>query len=168
MPELELDPIEELLEGHLERRLDPHLGKAAQAFAAHVGEHVGEHRGEAAPAPLAASHRFIFWWAPAIGALAACVMVGLLLRARYDRPVATGPVGVNPVPAETAGTLEIQRTISWQNFDEGTFMMDEQTPVRRVRRQVLETSQWYDPARQSMVEVSLPREEVMLIGLSMQ
>src|SRR5688500_3328894 len=129
----DIDPIGELLRPELAKRLDPHLGRAAEAFSAHLRQ-----SGASTPA----SHRFILWWAPALGALAACVAIGLVLRHWYDGP--RDIVDRQPIPKVEEASIEVHRTISWQNFDEGTFMVDEHTPVRRVRREVLETSKWYD------------------------
>jgi len=63
--------------------------------------------------------------------------------------------------------MELERTIAWQSFDEGTVRLEDDTPMRKVRREVLERIQYYDPARGALVEMTIPKQEVFLVGLNM-
>ena len=41
-------------------------------------------------------------------------------------------------------------------------------PLRSVVRQANETVRWYDPQRKAHVEMTVPRDEVMLVGYGSQ
>ena len=38
-------------------------------------------------------------------------------------------------------------------------------PARKLRWQVLETIEYYDPKKKTIMEMTVPREEVFLVGL---
>ena len=60
---------------------------------------------------------------------------------------------------------QVEQTISWETTDEGTLLLDDQTAVRRLRRQIVDRVKWYDPQQQTLVEIAVPKEEIILIGL---
>ena len=44
-------------------------------------------------------------------------------------------------------------------------MLAENTPVRRVRRQFLEQVRFFDEENQEVIEVTVPRERVLLVPM---
>ena len=159
--------LERDLRDHLARALEPHAGRAAQAFLTQTG--AARHAGadHAASGPVR-----IWWWALAAGALAACVAVAWLVQ------TLTAPHGVNPNPGQLVDNHprpprhapeppEIVRSVTWRTLDEGTVVLDD-VPLHRLRRQVIETEQWYDAERKTHIEVTTPRQEVIFVGMRQQ
>ena len=46
--------------------------------------------------------------------------------------------------------------------------VDGDMPLRSVVRQANETVRWYDPQRKAHMEMTVPRDEVMLVGYQSQ
>jgi hypothetical protein len=62
----------------------------------------------------------------------------------------------------------IEHTLTWNTVDQGTVYLDDERPLRSVVRQAAETVSWYDPARKAHVELTIPRDEVMLVEYGSQ
>jgi hypothetical protein len=65
---------------------------------------------------------------------------------------------------ETHGPIEYE--IAWKTFDEGMLYLGEGTPVHGLRRQRVDSLRWIDPSTKATVEVTVPRDEIMLVGLN--
>jgi hypothetical protein len=127
------------------------------------------------PAPQALGYarepkKISAWWVALAGlATAAAASLGISWAMRDTKPTVL-PLDGGPrrLASDDPAPVEVTRAVAWQTFDEGTLLLDDQTPVRRVRHQILEYSQWYDPKTKGYVEATVPREEIVLVGLSKQ
>ena len=120
--------------------------------------------------PLAA-----FTWGVATPAAAACAV--LLLHAQsVVVPRAVAPnrqqsaVPVKTVAETASGGFEPAKTsnVIYQTDDEGVVYNDDQQPQRQVRYRSNETLAWRNPQTGAQVEVSYPREEVVLTPLALR
>jgi hypothetical protein len=147
------DDLDLLLARHFQDELDGQLGRTPARFAAVVAQ-------------KPASRRRAGWVAGgAITGIAALLAIALLAADYFRRPADS----VTPVvtTAPESSLMELERTVAWQTFDEGTVLLDDKTPMRRLRREVLERVQYYDPTQQALVEMTIPKEEVFLVELAM-
>jgi hypothetical protein len=62
---------------------------------------------------------------------------------------------------------DVEHALSWRTVDQGTVYLNE-LPMRSVVRQANETVRWYDPASKARVELTVPRDEVTLVGYQSQ
>jgi hypothetical protein len=161
------DALDDLLKQHLSNRLDPQLGKAAARFA---GQAMRDSNLAQTRAVSAEAHRR--WWQPilSVGAIAAAILVAysLISYRITHQPIvpngdhrqmvsATHPVEQAEVPLE--------RTAYWRTYDEGTVFVDDDTPARQLRMQLVEEVSWTDrKSGQRQTSVSVPKEEVMLVA----
>jgi len=156
-PETKFD---QLLKSHLARELDGHLGRSARAFAAEVNQ----------PAQLAHDQRvrriYRYWAAAAAMFIVASVIGVVLVRKAFQQQIATGKIEQKLARSDSDSPplMPIAQSVAWQTLDDGTVMLAGDIPVRRLRRQVVEHIRWYDPKLKTTVELSVPQEQVMLIG----
>jgi hypothetical protein len=156
MQDLDDKRIEWLLERHFAKELDPQLGLAAKRFLRDVRQ----------DQPV---RNFSPWWTWAGAALAASVLISwglhnLHVKFNNGIPSPIGPI-VDSRPA--SDVLEpVSQQVSWQTVDDGTVVLEDDRPARRVRRQVVERLCWYDPKEKTTVELTVPHEQVLLIGLN--
>lgn len=89
-------------------------------------------------------------------------------------PAATNRSGV-PTPAETApdqgAALEGFTRLAEANYlyaaeDDGILFASTTMPLRRIRYQYLDTTDWRDEQAQAVVRVVVPREDVVLVPLN--
>lgn len=143
--------LDAMLRRHLSAELDPLVGRSVQRFEA---QHLPERT------------RLRLWWT-AGAAAAAVVAIALLVRDRdSSRP---------PRIVEAPSTLRAAQppdppalTVLSRWVDEGTVSIDGTSPLRRVRRQVLEQAEWVDTENDARVRVFRPREQIILIGAQQQ
>lgn len=115
---------------------------------------------------LAARPRPLVRVLAAAGAAAAAAIVvvfgaELLRTSRPAKPPAEVPrVEVAEAPS---APVRMERTV-WDLSHEGIFMLDERTPMRKFRRRILECVRWIDPEQGLIVDMTVPREEVILIS----
>jgi len=100
--------------------------------------------------------------------LAAAAVLLAIGAALLSRNVPVTPVGSRPSPPEAEKTLSsgIVRISGTEEryWDEGTFLLGDDMPVRRVRRQLMKHVLWRDFERDITMEMTLPgEEEVMLV-----
>lgn len=141
------DNLERLLRTHLTCALDPQLGRAEPHFRR----------------KLAVLH----WWRTrtaglgVLAAMAACAALAWNLWPTIPAPRPDN--GILAVATPSAQPVRVDQLTCWRTLDEGTVFLDDQTPMRRIRRQVIETYEWFDPQQQAKVEITVPREEVILV-----
>lgn len=155
--------LDVLLKRHLESRLRGQLGRATEAF-----------RRECAGRPR---RGWVWRWASAAGSLAACVAVVWSVAAyRASRPTGTegvkvavvndasvvAPVAAAVAPEEPIPVLE---SATWSPVvDEGLGLVDNQ-PVRKLRRDVVEEVEWFDPRHKAVVRTTTPKQQIFLIDV---
>jgi hypothetical protein len=155
------DMLEQLLQEHLHRKLDPQLGRARARFA----EDVISRARKSHPNP----RRLMIWGLWAAGAMAASVgIVWGVAVSHSPPPNITRHPTPQPVSASTAlasTKMPIEQIIAYRTLDEGPVIVENHGPARQLRRQVLETVQWYDPGLQSNVQITVPREQVVFVAM---
>src|SRR5687767_7127531 len=136
--------FDELIRSHLTSALDPQRGRARAAF------------DRSAHPPLAASRTRTRWIiAPiASGAIAAMVLVTVSSRPAPDSTIP--PVAASP-------SSHVERVLTWRAVDEGPRVLHSTLPVRRVRYQSVEQIEWSDPDTRATIQLSIPREHVVLV-----
>ncbi len=139
--------IDILISRHLGKQLDRHVGRAQRAFLAEVSQRRR-------------------WYIPRYWAVAAVLFIAATLAGVFAvKNLFIAPTPPIPPPiAETQPLMPITQTVAWQTTDDGTVMMNGDIPVRQLRRQVVEKIKWYDPQRNTTVELHQPQEQIMLIG----
>jgi hypothetical protein len=155
MQDIDDDRLDMVLSRHLSAELDPQLGRAIRHFRE--------------PGRLVMPQRSNWHWRMWAGmALAASVAVSWMLYSVYNQ---IAPLVPNP--AQIAGTFETQPAdatepvtefVSWRSVDEGAVLLKDNRPARRIRQQVVQRYSWYDPAQQTTVELTVPQEQVVLVG----
>jgi hypothetical protein len=183
--EYDEDEIENLLRDHLAAELDTQRGRARRAFEAHVAHVARTGVGGASRAPahgvLSRERRARLWVVGAVGTAVAASLAGLwavpVARTGNSTSVMETTTGGAP-RAENPGTqpqtphLVSDPAVYWERteqlvssvtLDKGTVVVDDDTPVRVIRRVAVERTQWVDPRRGVTVEAVVPHEDVKLI-----
>ena len=188
--------LESLLREHFAAKLDGQLGKSAARFLREVGAAqpaqpqmrlVGaDDNTDDAPLrmPRAIHERrrngwSAFAWSIGLAgaAVAAGIAVVMILVPLVQRPpandnrVVIGPDSGHPTPSiAPAGDTpqDVEHALTWNTIDQGTVYLGGEVPLRSVVRQANETVRWYDPQRKARVEMTVPRDEVMLVGYGSQ
>ena len=150
--------------------LEARLAQALQAGAATAAapattwwQKLGFHR------PLAA-----FTWGLAMPAAAVCAVLLLHVAGGNAANSAASPEHPAPAPRTAAATpsegFEAAATsnVVYQTSDEGVVYDAEQQPAHQVRYRSHETLAWRNPHTGTQVEVSYPREEVVLTPISLR
>jgi hypothetical protein len=99
-------------------------------------------------------------------AIAASIVVVVSLNGRqHTRP---WPGAIQPSNQSVVeGDDDAQRTIAYRAIDEGTvYVSNSNVPVRQIRRQALDTVSWTDRKHGDQVQVTLPHDDVVLVGLN--
>jgi hypothetical protein len=181
--------LESLLRDHFAAKLDGQLGRAAERFAREVADarpaqlHL-RLTDAPRPAPRAPQHHRSGWsafaWSIGLagGAVAAGIAVVMVLVpmlntkpqdvAFNESPRPTRPDPLTPPQPATFTPQNVEHALSWNTIDQGTVYLGGEVPLRSVVRQANETVRWYDPQRKAHVEMTVPRDEVMLVGYGSQ
>jgi len=152
---LEEERLDRLISHHLSQQLDPQLGRAVFKFEADV---VGQ---PARPNP---------WPRRLIGlamSAAACLMLAWgwqTLHRSVQKVGSNNPPQIVQVE-QSPELVPVSESISWRTIDDGVIGVQDDVPIRQLRNQVLQYVEWYDPQRKATVEMTVPREEIVLIGL---
>lgn len=162
--------VDSLLAEHFARKLDGQLGRASAGFE-RMARFQQQLRTEAeAPKPRVRINR---WMLGLVGAAAAAAVAGVLVFspvARVVTPVHRTTVAGGPqkqldvTPAAELAPLEHE--VSWRTLDRGTvFVGEEEQPMRNYIRQRVDNFRWEDPQSNLKVEMSVPRDQVMLVNM---
>ena len=189
--------LESLLREHFAAKLDGQLGRSAARFLREVAADQtaqpqmrlvsNDVNDDATPLPMPRpihSHRRSGWsafgWSIGLAgaAVAAGIAVVMILVPLVQRPPASNknvviapPVdgSIAPVtPADDAAPRDVEHALTWNTIDQGTVYFGGEVPLRSVVRQANETVRYYDPQRKAHVEMTVPRDEVMLVGYGSQ
>jgi hypothetical protein len=190
--------LESLLREHFAAKLDGQLGNAAARFLREVSttemsqpqmrlvsDDVDDD-GDDAPLSVLRSideHRRSGWsafaWSLGLAgaAVAAGIAVVMILVPLVQRPPANDdrvvivPSSGDATPLVTPATdapRDVEHALTWNTIDQGTVYLGGEVPLRSVVRQANETVRWYDPQHKAHVEMTVPRDEVMLVGYGSQ
>jgi hypothetical protein len=152
MPDLEEHELDRILPQHLAARLERHVGNAEAAFATH----------------LSRTRRLRLTSACALAGAALAASVAAFVLFNPFRHTPPPSLSLNrPVPELLAASpaTDVECTVFSRTFDDGTFVIGGDIPVRRLRREIVQTVEWFDPQQEAHIQVSLPREQVVLVGM---
>lgn len=155
MRELNEQDVEHMLREHLRGALEGQVGGALARF-----------RREVEAERAKQGRRWTIWVGCGLGAAAAIIAAVLVIQGlghvsgkpagRQQELVALGdPEGV-----------DMEQAMGWRTIDDGVVLVGDDQPMRQLRRQVLEYTQWYDADYQATIEVAAPREEIILVKLN--
>ena len=108
--------------------------------------------------------RIVLWTAATAGVAAAAAAAIIILAGPggpAQLPALPPPAAVAQAPSP-AEPVRLQRNWSQLSY-EGVVVPDGRTPLRQFRHQALEHVQWIDAARGTKTEMTIPREEIILI-----
>lgn len=166
---------------YLASELDGHVGRSEQHFA---------HLPPGAGVPVRRRRARLARVALGTAAVAASILLWVVLvrpepaagtRKDHQPPPAVVQVDKPPKSAEappapkqmrielaaaTARPVLVEQLVRWRTLDEGMVFLDERTPVRKLRRQWLARVAWFDAERGARLEMIVPREEVVFVGIN--
>ena len=156
--------FDEELTRHFADRLDPQRGRAVRAFDEHIRA-----RSTQRTWLLAASIALIF-----IGGTIATIAslwstsprhspVAPRVFADSHHPAATSPASA---PATLDTPQDVTQLVAWAASDEGiesVKVQDQLMPARKVRREAVETTEWFDPQLKAQMTLTVPVEQVIWI-----
>lgn len=110
--------------------------------------------------PARRGRRILLWTAAAAGLAAAAIVLAALNFG--------GPTKLLPLPPPSKEAMAAAEPVrleqNWSQLSyEGVVVPDGRTPLRQFRRQTLEHLQWIDASSGTRTEMTIPREEVILI-----
>jgi hypothetical protein len=159
MKDLNDDNLDVLLREHFSAELDPQLdtGKRDAFAPARSGQL------DRAPAVFARSSRRLPWRAAIVPfALAASIAAIFIVPALLNRdPQATETEVVQGVPH-----TPVEHEIAWNTVDQGTVFVDSDVPMRSILRERTDNFRWIDPETNASMEVSIPQNEVIFVGMT--
>jgi hypothetical protein len=153
----ENDALEALLTAHLRGELDGLVGRAEAAFRAEAAGELPRRR------PM----RLGMWGLWVAGAMAASVGIVWGVAARHAEPqkAITQVVTGGAVTSAEVEPAMVGAVTQYQTIDEGAVTVENEGPARRVRREVVQTVQWYDAQSGADIEVTIPHEQVVFVGV---
>lgn len=103
----------------------------------------------------------------ALAASLAALWAGPSLRPLTGHsPTSTTAPQTASVPHSTvADPLLVEQDVHSQTFDDGTFITDDSTPVRVLRRRDYERTRWFDQNRQLKGEEIVPQDHMVYVQL---
>jgi hypothetical protein len=157
------DNLQQILPDHFRAQLDTQLGRAEAAFARRLAAQTGAR-------PPHRRHPAI-WGLWAAGAIAASAGIVWGVVAHREMPavgpaiqVAQRPQAVTPEGQSPSTQISVEQIVAYQTIDEGSVILEDQGPARKLRRQVMQTVEWYDPERKESGTVRVPIDQVVLVG----
>ena len=110
-----------------------------------------------------------FLTAAAVAAAAVIAVLFVVHSNDTNRPLKEEAVAQAPVPVRKPSTPLPDApgidTILVSNEDNGIVYLDDHTPVRRIRYQVIDRAHWTDPVSGRRQEMLRPRSGIVLTGL---
>ncbi len=149
------DKLDALLQSHLKRELDPYVGSAMNKLNAEV--RVGGGFEQAS------------WGSRIRYAMAAALMLsigvaGSIVYRNFNVPPSLPPTADNRVVPYTEAVQSNWTT----TYDDGTVMVDEQTPARMLRRVQYQKLDWKDPSGKWQSRIEIPNQDVILVDIPKQ
>lgn len=155
------EPHDLVVREYLSAELDGQVGKAEARFRQMLSQ-------QQPPAPVHRNrfrfpHRFEGWTMGLIGTALAASLAALwagpsLRQVTPEHHDVTAPIHTTPVN----GVL-VEQDVQSQTFDDGTFMADDNTAVRVVRRRDLQRTRWFDQDKNLQGEEVVPQDHVVYV-----
>jgi hypothetical protein len=153
------DALDAQLTAHLRGELDGQRGRAEARFRAEVLRARSRRR------PMLGGGVWGLWVAGAMAASVGIVWgVGVHRLERQGKVTAKMETGASSRSAEAEPAM-VGAVTEYRTIDEGAVLVENAGPARRLRREVLETLQWYDQQSGADIEVTIPHEQVVLVGM---
>ncbi len=152
------DPFDSMLRTHLKRELDAHVGSAMLKFDQEI---------RSVPVrPM----RIGAWQSRVRYAVAALLMLGVGVASSLFYGNVGGHKTSDPIAnVKTNEPFTDAVQSSWtQTYDQGTVMVDPQTPARMVRRVQYEKTDWKDASGKWQSRIDIPHEDVILVDIPKQ
>jgi hypothetical protein len=150
--------VEVMLGEHFNSRLGGQVGKASAAFAREMDREL--HAREVKRTRRA-------WFLAAIPtAVAACVVV--LATISYMKPGVVDAGKGSGGGTVVADSPKVDSTTYYRDFDGGVRVVSDENgtrPVRQIRRQVVQETEWYDPVEKATMRVTVPAEQTVYVGV---
>jgi len=143
--------LDRMLSAHLQKSLNSQRGKAKDAF-----QNLLRQQQQTAPKP----YRKLWLWAGLPSALAASLAISITafsLRNPGDSPT---PIPSNNITAAASLTPVVDQETVTRSLDAGTGLLADDTPVKLIRQQTLQRTQWIDPSDRATYSVTQPIEKV--------
>lgn len=162
----DVDNLDAFLSSHLKRELDPHVGSALKKFDLELRPTLHL----ASPSEQANPTAYPSFWASRVRYAAAAVLMlgigvaGSLVYRNLNAHTPSLPIAVDSKPVPFEGVQS-----SWtQTYDQGTVMIDPQTPARMLRRVQYEKTDWKDQNGKWQTRIDIPHEDVILVDMPKQ
>jgi hypothetical protein len=166
--------LDSLLTKHLSSQLDRQLGRSEERFEQMIRM---QRQLQTAPETKPQKFRINRFMLGLVGAaMAASIAVVFVLphvvqlnrHPSTDGQFASTRPHIAEVPSPVE-TIPVEREVSWRTLDRGTvFVGEDEQPMRGLVRQRVDNFRWSDPSSNTKVEVSVPHDEVMLVGMKSQ
>ena len=153
-------PLGAAMRDYLSAELDPQLGRAAARFRHHLRGPDATSTGGGSGGP-GKPGRWGGWVVGIVGGAMAASIAALWAGPALWPPKPTRDLA--PVAQYHFDLDDV--TLCTQTRDGGTVVLDGRTPVRRIYRNQLKQSRWFDAAHDVSVEKIEPRQEIMLIEM---
>jgi len=157
------DNLDRLLSEHFDGTLASQLGRTEAAFREQLN------RASVPKRPL----KIPFWLIGTFTtAAAATVAIAMLNPLSPDLGVVPGPskpdvsqptLIASTVAATSPNHTDLQYTSYQRTLDDGLVYLDDQTPARKLRRQAVQQIQWLDDDGKTLMQVTVPKEQVLVV-----
>lgn len=160
--------MEELLREHLHGALDGQLGRSTAAFERDVQPRLRSNRSDA-----------IRWSLATVTGLAAGLLIAWVLSGVLQPPQVTGPQALGPqamggpqgpqvveLPQGLLPAQDVERFVAWRMIPDGTAVIGDRLPVQRVRRQMIQQVEWFDPQDNARITLRKPKEDVVFVEIN--
>ena len=148
--------LEVMLNEHLGARLTGQMGRASAAFQRQMDREL--HAREIKRT------RRTWFYAAIPTAAAACIAVVATINYMKPTTVDKGGGGGTKVAVNTPS---VDSTTYYRDFDGGVRVVSDERgehPVRQIRRQVMQETEWYDPVEKATIRVQVPTEQVVFVS----
>lgn len=159
------DPQDMIVREYLSAQLDCQVGRAEARFRQFLAE---QHRPSARRNPFRLPNRFGGWTLGVLGTALAASLAALWAgpSLRQVTPSSTTGRTLTPTSATPVNNpILVEQDVQSQTFDDGTFMADDHTPVRVLRRRDVERTRWFDKNQKLQGEQLVPQDHVVYVHL---
>lgn len=154
------DNLDYLLHDYFAARLDGQVGRASARFR----EHVEDERNDAAMSARR-NRRAAYGWAIGLAGSALAASVAVMAAGPGFWPGQRGTHSSHSPRNEAVAGPVMYTQVVGGTIDEGTYLVNDELPVRKYRRERLEQATWYDAEMNARVQVTVPREDVMYVEM---
>ena len=156
MPEQDEQKLDATLAEYFRGTLDGQRGRSEAAFRQHLR----------AESKLAWRTRSFLIGAFGAGLAASVAVLWASPIFHLNSPDKRTFVGNPPNPVDSSIVPVVEHLIDSRTSDEGVIMLDEQTPVRVLRRQAIERTRYYDEHDTVQSQEVTPRDDLVLMKLT--